>query len=700
MSLDTSIKYLSGVGPKKAENLAKELNINTFEDLAYYFPYKHIDKSKFYFTTDITSDAVAIQLKGVINNFRTEGSGAKQRLTAKFSDEKGSIQLIWFQGIKWVMDSIVQGKEYIIFGKPSFYQGWSIAHPEIEDPMKNKGTVPIKFYPQYSTSETLKNGKINSRAIAALQKNLWSVLKNTDIKETLPGYIINKYHLMPLYQALRNIHFPVSEDALNKARARLKFEELFYIQLNILKFKTEKQQKSQGFVFKKIGDIFNTFYKNYLPFQLTGAQKRVIKEIRNDFLSGRQSNRLIQGDVGSGKTLVALMCMLIAIDNNFQTCMMAPTEILAHQHFQTIKDFLKDMPVTVEILTGTSTKKQRQKIHESLENGTLNILVGTHALIEDDVVFQNLGLAVIDEQHRFGVAQRAKLYGKNSVLPPHVLVMTATPIPRTLSMTLYGDLDISVIDELPPGRKPIKTVHSYDSKRLMVFKFLKDQIALGRQVYIVYPLIEESKNFDYKDLTDGYISITRAFPQPQYNVSMVHGRLKPDEKEFEMQRFIKGETQIMVATTVIEVGVNVPNASIMVIESAEKFGLSQLHQLRGRVGRGDYQSYCILMSSFKLSADARKRLDIMCETTDGFKISEEDLKLRGPGDMDSTQQSGTPMQLKIADLIHDGGLLNIARSEALEVLEKDPSLSLEENQILKKRQITIFNKEQHWSRIS
>lgn len=700
MSLDTSIKYLSGVGPKKAENLAKELNINTFEDLAYYFPYKHIDKSKFYFTTDITSDAVAIQLKGVINNFRTEGSGAKQRLTAKFSDEKGSIQLIWFQGIKWVMDSIVQGKEYIIFGKPSFYQGWSIAHPEIEDPMKNKGTVPIKFYPQYSTSETLKNGKINSRAIAALQKNLWSVLKNTDIKETLPGYIINKYHLMPLYQALRNIHFPVSEDALNKARARLKFEELFYIQLNILKFKTEKQQKSQGFVFKKIGDIFNTFYKNYLPFQLTGAQKRVIKEIRNDFISGRQSNRLIQGDVGSGKTLVALMCMLIAIDNNFQTCMMAPTEILAHQHFQTIKDFLKDMPVTVEILTGTSTKKQRQKIHESLENGTLNILVGTHALIEDDVVFQNLGLAVIDEQHRFGVAQRAKLYGKNSVLPPHVLVMTATPIPRTLSMTLYGDLDISVIDELPPGRKPIKTVHSYDSKRLMVFKFLKDQIALGRQVYIVYPLIEESKNFDYKDLTDGYISITRAFPQPQYNVSMVHGRLKPDEKEFEMQRFIKGETQIMVATTVIEVGVNVPNASIMVIESAEKFGLSQLHQLRGRVGRGDYQSYCILMSSFKLSADARKRLDIMCETTDGFKISEEDLKLRGPGDMDSTQQSGTPMQLKIADLIHDGGLLNIARSEALEVLEKDPSLSLEENQILKKRQIAIFNKEQHWSRIS
>lgn len=700
MNLDTEIKFLRGVGPQKAQTIEKELNIRTFEDLVYYFPYKYIDKSKFYFTTDIRSDAVAVQLKGVISNFRLEGEGRKQRLTAKFSDERGSIELIWFQGIKWVQDSIVKGKEYIIYGKPSFYQGWTIAHPEIEDPIKQQGAVPVKFYPQYSTSEGLKTSKINSRTIASLQKNLWSVIKNSDIPETLPNYLINKFHLMPLYDALRNIHFPSSDEILNKARTRLKFEELFYIQLNILKFKADKEEKSHGFVFKTVGENFNNFYNNYLPFSLTGAQKRVIKEIRKDFLTGRQTNRLIQGDVGSGKTLVALMSMLIAIDNGFQACMMAPTEILARQHFQTLKDFLKDMPLTVEILTGTSTKKERKKIHESLEDGSLNILVGTHALIEDDVVFKNLGLAVIDEQHRFGVAQRAKLYKKNSVLPPHVLVMTATPIPRTLSMTLYGDLDISVIDELPPGRKPIKTVHSYDSKRLMVFKFLKDQIAEGRQVYIVYPLIEESKNFNYKDLTDGYESITRAFPQPQYNVSMVHGRLKPEEKEFEMQRFVKGETQIMVATTVIEVGVNVPNASIMVIESAEKFGLSQLHQLRGRVGRGDYQSYCILMSSFKLSTDARKRLDIMCETTDGFRISEEDLKLRGPGDMDSTQQSGTPMQLKIADLVHDGQLLNVARSAAYDILESDPELSKPENQILRKRRQVIFNKEQHWSRIS
>ena len=700
MNLDTEIKFLRGVGPQKAQTIEKELNIRTFEDLVYYFPYKYIDKSKFYFTTDIRSDAVAVQLKGVISNFRLEGEARKQRLTAKFSDERGSIELIWFQGIKWVQDSIVKGKEYIIYGKPSFYQGWTIAHPEIEDPIKQQGAVPVKFYPQYSTSEGLKTSKINSRTIASLQKNLWSVIKSSDIEETLPNYILRKFHLMPLYDALRNIHFPLSDDLLNKARARLKFEELFYIQLNILKFKADKEEKSHGFVFKTVGENFNNFYNNYLPFSLTGAQKRVIKEIRKDFLTGRQTNRLIQGDVGSGKTLVALMSMLIAIDNGFQACMMAPTEILARQHFQTLKDFLKDMPLTVEILTGTSTKKERKKIHESLEDGSLNILVGTHALIEDDVVFKNLGLAVIDEQHRFGVAQRAKLYKKNSVLPPHVLVMTATPIPRTLSMTLYGDLDISVIDELPPGRKPIKTVHSYDSKRLMVFKFLKDQIAEGRQVYIVYPLIEESKNFNYKDLTDGYESITRAFPQPQYNVSMVHGRLKPEEKEFEMQRFVKGETQIMVATTVIEVGVNVPNASIMVIESAEKFGLSQLHQLRGRVGRGDYQSYCILMSSFKLSTDARKRLDIMCETTDGFRISEEDLKLRGPGDMDSTQQSGTPMQLKIADLVHDGQLLNIARSAAYDVLDLDPELSKPENQILRKRRQVIFNKEQHWSRIS
>ena len=699
MNLDTPIKFLTGVGPQRAESLAKELNINTFGDLLYYFPTKYIDKSKFYTTADINSDAVAVQLKGVISNFRLEGAGRKQRLTARFTDERGSIELVWFQGIKWIEQSIVKGKEYIIYGKPTFYQGWQISHPEIEDPVKVTNSIPTKFTPQYSIPEGLKNSKITSRALAKLQQTLWSGIKSP-LPETLPGYIVSQYHLMPLTEALRNIHFPVSDEHLAKARARLKFEELFYIQLNILRFKRDKDSKSRGFVFSKIGDIFNTFYSNYLPFSLTGAQKRVIKEIRNDFLTGRQSNRLIQGDVGSGKTLVALMSMLIALDNGFQACMMAPTEILARQHFQTIKEFLKDMPVSVNILTGTSGTKERRIIHEQLENGELQILIGTHALIEDDVKFKNLGVAVIDEQHRFGVAQRAKLYGKNTVLPPHILVMTATPIPRTLSMTLYGDLDVSIIDELPPGRKPIKTIHSYDSKRLMVFKFLRDQIAEGRQVYVVYPLIEESKVLDYKDLTDGYEAITRAFPQPQYNVSIVHGRQKPDVKEYEMQRFVKGETQIMVATTVIEVGVNVPNASIMVIESAEKFGLSQLHQLRGRVGRGANQSYCILMSSYKLSQDARRRLDIMCETTDGFQISEEDLKLRGPGDMDGTQQSGTPIQLKIADLARDGQLLSLARTIAFDILEKDPELAMPQNEILRIRQQLLFNKQQNWSRIS
>lgn len=699
MSLDTPIKFLTGVGPQRAESLSKELNINTFGDLAYYFPIKYIDKSKFYFTTDIHSDAVAVQLKGVISNFRTEGAGRKQRLVAKFSDERGTIELVWFQGIKWIEDSIVKGKEYIIYGKPTYYNGWQISHPEIEDPLKVQTGVPSKFTPQYSIPEGLKNSKITSRSIQKLQQSLWATIR-TALPETLPGYLINSLHLMPLTEALRNVHFPVSDEHLAKARARLKFEELFYIQLNILRFKQNKMLKSRGFVFKTVGDVFNTFYSKYLPFSLTNAQKRVVKEIRQDFNSGRQSNRLIQGDVGSGKTLVALLSMLIAIDNNFQACMMAPTEILARQHYQTIKDFLKDMPLNVAILTGSSPAKERRQIHKSLENGELNILIGTHALIEDDVKFQNLGLAVIDEQHRFGVAQRAKLYSKNPVLPPHVLVMTATPIPRTLSMTLYGDLDISIIDELPPGRKPIKTIHSYDSKRLMVFKFLRDQIAEGRQVYVVYPLIEESKTLDYKDLTDGYEAITRSFPPPQYNVSIVHGRMKPDVKDYEMQRFVKGETQIMVATTVIEVGVNVPNASIMVIESAEKFGLSQLHQLRGRVGRGASQSYCILMSDYKLSSDARKRLDIMCSTTDGFVISEEDLKLRGPGDMDGTQQSGTPMQLKIADLVHDSQLLNLARNTAFDVLEKDPELSAPQNEILRVRQQLIFNKQQNWAQIS
>ncbi len=691
--------FLTGVGPQRAESFKKELNISTFEDLAYYFPYKYVDKSKFYNTTDIHSDAIAVQLKGVISNMHTEGTGHKQRLTATFTDSKGSIDLIWFKGIQYIQQAIIKGKEYIIYGKPNLYNhSWSIAHPDIEDPQRLQSGMQTNFAAHYTIPD-VKNSKFTNKVIQKLQQNLWAAIKQP-LPETLPQYLINNFHLMGLTDALRAIHLPKSEDELAKARARLKFEELFYIQLNILSYKKDKMEKSRGFVFKEVGEVFNTFYSKYLPFPLTGAQKRVIKEIRSDFLTGRQSNRLIQGDVGSGKTLVALMSMLLAIDNGYQACIMAPTEILAKQHYDTIRNFLKDMPVKVSLLMGSTPAKERRKIHASLQDGSLNILVGTHALIEDDVVFKNLGLAVIDEQHRFGVAQRAKLYKKNSEKPPHVLVMTATPIPRTLSMTLYGDLDVSVIDELPPGRKPIKTVHSYDSKRMMVFKFLKEQIDEGRQVYIVYPLIEESKAFDYKDLTDGVEAITRAFPQPQYNISVVHGKLKPDEKDYQMQRFAKGETQIMVATTVIEVGVNVPNATIMVIESAEKFGLSQLHQLRGRVGRGGSQSYCILMSAYQLSADARKRLDIMCETTDGFKISEEDLKLRGPGDMDGTQQSGTPIQLKIADLVHDNQLLMAARNAAADILDKDPTLSARENEILKVRQQMIFNKQQNWNRIS
>ncbi len=699
MDLNTDITYLQGVGPSRAQTLSKELNIKTYEDLIYYFPYKYIDKSKFYKVSEVNSDAVAVQLKGVISKFRMEGEGRKQRLIANLTDETGSMELIWFKGAQWILKSISSGKEYIVFGKPNYYNGrYNMAHPEIEDPQKAKKTGS-KFSAQYSTSESLKDAKINSRALVKLQETFWSKV-TAPLPETLPGYIVEKYKLMPITEALRNIHFPKDEETLSRARTRLKFEELFYIQINILKFKNEKNAVSRGFVFKKVGDVFNTFYSSYLPFELTGAQKRVLKELRADFLTGRQCNRLIQGDVGSGKTLVALMSMLIAVDNGFQACIMAPTEILATQHYETIKNFLGQMPVSVSLLTGSTKTKQRRQIHESLENGSLNILVGTHALIEDDVKFLNLGLAVIDEQHRFGVAQRAKLWQKNPAAPPHVVVMTATPIPRTLAMTLYGDLDVSVIDELPPGRKPVKTLHSYDAKRLMVFKFLREQIAQGRQVYIVYPLIEESKNFDYKDLTDGYESIVRAFPPPQYAVSVVHGRMKPEEKDKAMQLFANGTTQIMVATTVIEVGVNVPNATIMVIESAEKFGLSQLHQLRGRVGRGGTQSYCILMTDYKLSSDAKKRIEIMCNTSDGFEISEQDLKLRGPGDMDGTQQSGTPMQLRIADLARDGQMMNLVRDAARVVLEEDLSLQLPKNQIIKQRINKIFNKEQNWSRIS
>ncbi len=684
LNFNTPIQFLKGVGQSRANSLIKEKNISTLEDLLYYFPSKYIDRSKFTLCSEIASEELNVQLKGKIHSFKLEGRAPKERMTAIFSDESGSIQLIWFKSLQFIRKSIENGKEYVIFGKPNLYQGrYTIAHPEIDDPNKAQAGAFSQLFAQYPQTEGLKNAKITSRSLRQILSDFWRTVTGP-FEETLPNYIINQYKLMPLTRALYYTHFPKNIEVLKQARARLKFEELFYIQLHIIQNKNYKQSISQGMIFDVVGDNFNNFYKNHLPFELTGAQKRVLKEIRADFKSGKQSNRLVQGDVGSGKTLVALLSMLIAIDNGYQACIMAPTEILANQHFQTISNFLKDMDIKVELLTGSVKTKQRRSIHQSLEDGSLNILVGTHALIEDDVIFRNLGLAVIDEQHRFGVEQRAKLWKKNNI-PPHVIVMTATPIPRTLAMTLYGDLDVSVIDELPPGRKPIATSHHYDSQRLMVFKFLRDRIKEGRQVYIVYPLIEESKKFEYKDLTDGYESIVRAFPAPEYAVSVVHGKMKAEEKEKAMELFANHQTQIMVATTVIEVGVNVPNATVMVIESAEKFGLSQLHQLRGRVGRGADQSYCILMSSYKISTDARKRLDLMCRTNDGFEISEFDLKTRGPGDIDGTRQSGLPIELKIADLAKDGALLQMARNVAFDVLEKDPQLSLPENLCLKNK---------------
>lgn len=699
IDLNSEIKFLPGTGPARAEKLFKETGIADCEDLVYFFPYKYIDRSKFYTVREINSDIAFIQLKGIISEFKTEGVKYKQRLTAKFTDPTGTLQLIWFQGADWVKKSLVSGKEYIIFGKPTrFNSSYSIAHPDIEDPLKKQKYSLSEFYPQYSSTEGLKEAKISSKTIRNL---LITFFQNTHLpfSETLPEYLIGKFRLMSLTDSLKNVHFPLSKDHLAAARFRLKFEELFYIQLNIIQHKALKSEKSKGLIFKQIGDKFNTFYSQKLPFELTDAQKRVVKEIRADFLTGKQCNRLLQGDVGSGKTLVALMCMLIAIDNGYQACMMAPTEILANQHYNTIKHFLGDMPVSINLLTGSTKTKDRKALHNSLIDGSLDILIGTHALIEDSVEYKNLGLAVIDEQHRFGVAQRAKLFEKNTT-PPHVIVMTATPIPRTLAMTLYGDLDVSVIDQLPPGRKPIKTMHCFDSKRLGVFKFIKERIAEGRQVYMVYPLIEESENFTYKDLTDGVESISRAFPPPQYAISVVHGRMKPEEKEKSMAMFVKGITQIMIATTVIEVGVNVPNATIMLIESAEKFGLSQLHQLRGRVGRGADQSYCILMTSYEISAESRKRLRIMVSSNDGFEIAEEDLKLRGPGDIDGTQQSGMPVNLKIADLSRDSKILHAARYAAVDILKADPNLRNPLHAGIKARLQKLYKEEFDWSRIS
>ena len=690
------IKYLQGVGPQRAAMLDKELNIRSLHDLLYYFPYKYVDRSRLYYIHEIDGNMPYIQLKGEILSFETVGEGRQRRLVAHFSDGTGVVDLVWFQGIKYLMGRYKAHEPYIVFGKPTVFNGRiNIAHPDI-DPASELTLSAMGLQPYYNTTEKMKRGGLNSHAIEKLMKNAFALLQNP-FKETLSEKVVREHHLMPLDEAMRNIHFPQNPELLRKAQYRLKFEELFYVQLNILRYAKDRQHKYRGLMFERVGEVFNTFYNQNLPFQLTGAQKRVIKEIRKDMGSGRQMNRLLQGDVGSGKTLVALMSMLIALDNGYQACIMAPTEILAAQHYETITRLLFGMNIRVELLMGSVKGKKREEILKGLLTGEVRILIGTHAVLEDTVNFSSLGMVVIDEQHRFGVAQRAKLWNKN-VSPPHVLVMTATPIPRTLAMTLYGDLDVSVIDELPPGRKPIQTVHQFDNRRPSLYAGIRKQIAEGRQVYIVYPLIKESEKMDIKNLEDGYGYICEEFPECK--VSKVHGQMKPSEKDAEMQRFVNGETQIMVATTVIEVGVNVPNASVMVIENAERFGLSQLHQLRGRVGRGADQSYCILVTSYKLSEETRKRLEIMVQTNDGFEIAEADLKLRGPGDLEGTQQSGVAFDLKIADIAKDGQLLQYVREVAGRIIDEDPTGVMPENEILWRQLQSLRKTNVNWAVIS
>jgi len=692
-----NITYLPGVGPKKAELLDKELGIRTAEDLIRHYPYKYVDRSRFYYLHEISKDMPFIQVKGQILKFDKTGEGKSLRLTAVFTDGNQTIELIWFKGVNYIIDNYRTKTDYVIFGKPTSFNGkYNIVHPEIELQSKLPPPDQIGLQPFYNTSERMKSSFLNSKMIQKIMYPIVQSLKS-GVPETLPSHLLQNFNLMNLTDSLMNIHFPKNADLLNKARQRLKFEELFYIQLSILRQTKWRDLHTKGFVFPIIGHYFNTFFKEYLPFELTGAQKRVVKEIRVNVGSGKQMNRLLQGDVGSGKTLVALMSMLMAVDNGFQACIMAPTEILATQHFASISQMLGDIGVNVALLTGSTKPKSREPIHQQLRSGELHIIVGTHALLEDVVQFANLGLVVIDEQHRFGVEQRARLWRKN-ITPPHILVMTATPIPRTLAMTLYGDLSISVIDELPPGRKPIQTYHYYESKRQGLNGFIAKQVEAGRQIYIVYPLIQESEKMDLSNLETGYDEVRNAFPN--YKISMVHGKLKPAEKEHQMQKFVSGETQIMVATTVIEVGVNVPNASVMIIESAQRFGLSQLHQLRGRVGRGAEQSFCILMTDFKLATDTRKRIEIMVRTNDGFEISEADLQLRGPGDLDGTQQSGLPFELKIANLAHDGKMLEIARNAAKEILEIDPMLEKAENRVLATQLSRIKTNTLNWGSIS
>ena len=690
------IMYLPGVGPQRAAVLNKELSLHSLHDLLYYFPYKYVDRSRLYYIHEIDGNMPYIQLKGEILSFETFGEGRQRRLVAHFSDGTGVVDLVWFQGIKYLLGRYKVHTEYIVFGKPTVFNGRiNVAHPDI-DPAEGLVLLNMGMQPYYNTTERMKRGGLNSHALEKLTTNLFALLKEP-LPETLPAWMVEKHHLMSLDESLRNIHFPRTPELLRRAQYRLKFEELFYVQLGILRYAKDRIQKYHGFVFSRVGEAFNTFYSRYLPFELTGAQKRVIKEIRRDMGSGRQMNRLLQGDVGSGKTLVALMSMLIALDNGYQTCLMAPTEILASQHCETIRQFLGDMPIRVELLTGSVKGKKREAILKGVTLGEVHILIGTHAVLEDTVNFASLGMVVIDEQHRFGVAQRAKLWGKNT-RPPHVLVMTATPIPRTLAMTLYGDLDVSVIDELPPGRKPIRTIHQFDNRRASLYASIRSQIEEGRQVYIVYPLIQESEKMDIKNLEEGYEHICAEFPE--YKVSKVHGKMKPADKDAEMQRFVTGETQIMVATTVIEVGVNVPNASVMVIENAERFGLSQLHQLRGRVGRGADQSYCILVTGYKLTEETRKRIEIMVNSNDGFEIAEADLKLRGPGDLEGTQQSGIAFDLKIADIARDGQLLQFVREIAQGVIDADPAENRPENAVLWSQLRALRKTNVNWAAIS
>ena len=694
--LDQDIQFLPSVGTKTKEILSKELGIRSYGDLLEYYPYKYVDRSKIFHISELTSDMPFVQLKGKILSYEEVDIGKRNKmLVAHFSDGYGVVDLVWFRSAQYIIKSYKVGIEYIVFGKPSAYNGrFQFAHPDIDDASKLQ-ISEMGMQPFYGLTENMKKRGYTSRSIERITRNLVSILP--PLPETLPDFIVNRLHLVSRDAALRMIHYPHSHQEMQKAQVRLKFEELFYVQLNILRYASDQRRKYRGYIFNRIGDIFNGFYAHHLPFELTGAQKRVMHEIRADMCSGRQMNRLLQGDVGSGKTLVALMTMLIALDNGYQACLMAPTEILAEQHLQTIRDFLQGMDIRVELLTGIVKGKKRKEILDGLATGDIQILIGTHAVIEDPVAFHRLGVAVIDEQHRFGVAQRAKLWAK-SENPPHVLVMTATPIPRTLAMTIYGDLDVSVIDELPPGRKPIQTLHKFDNQLTSLYQSIRRQINLGRQVYIVFPLIKESEKMDLKNLEEGYETLKQAFPE--FRLSKIHGRMKSAEKEAEMEQFVKGKTQILVATTVIEVGVNVPNASVMVILDAQRFGLSQLHQLRGRVGRGCDQSYCILVTGYKLSEETRKRIDIMCDTNDGFRIAEADLKLRGPGDLEGTQQSGMAFDLKIANIARDGQLVQLARTEAQAIIDADPQCKHPQNSLLWNRLRELKKTHINWAAIS